>query len=183
MDALKLEEYTVQDIFNLPEGKRAELIDGVIYDMATPSRLHQRISGEIYSKLRDYIKEKGGDCQVYYAPFAVFLNEDDRNYFEPDLVVVCDPKKLTDKGCNGAPDLVVEITSPSTKRRDLGIKMFKYRTAGVREYWVINPDARVINTFHFDSDRMEKDADVFTFDEEMTSEIFQGFSMVLSEEL
>ena len=85
-----------------------------------------------------YTKKKG-ECEVYAAPFAVFLNKDDHNYIEPDISVICDKNKLDDRGCNGSPDWVIEITSPSDPQRDYGIKLFKYRTAGVREYWIINP--------------------------------------------
>ena len=125
--------YTVDDILSLPDGKRAELIDGHWYDMATPLRIHQRIVMLISNALHDFIKNKGGSCEVYPAPFAVFLNNDNKNYLEPDVTVICDPNKLTDIGCEGAPDLVVEVTSPSTEKRDYGVKLFKYRAAGVRE--------------------------------------------------
>ena len=101
----KAETYTLEDIYNLPDGERAELIDGQIYYMApTPSRTHQLISGDLFAAIYNYIKEHKGKCEVYSAPFAVFINKDDFNYVEPDISVVCDPNKLNDKGCNGAPD-------------------------------------------------------------------------------
>lgn len=97
--------YTVEDIYNLPDGERAELIDGQIYYMApTPSFTHQLISTEIAGNIYSYIKQHKGTCKVLAAPFAVFLNKDEYNYVEPDILVVCDPNKLNDKGCNGAPD-------------------------------------------------------------------------------
>ena len=109
----KQETYTIEDIYALPEGQRAELIDGQIYDMAPPNRRHQRISGKLHQAIANYIDSKNGECEVYAAPFAVFLNEDDRNYVEPDISVICDKNKLTDKGCNGAPDWIIEIVSSS----------------------------------------------------------------------
>ncbi len=105
MDALRREKtYTVEDIYALPDGERAELVDGVVYDMSPPSRRHQQILLHLGRKIADYIEGKKGECEVNIAPFAVFLTKDDSNYVEPDISVVCDAGKLTDKGCNGAPE-------------------------------------------------------------------------------
>lgn len=104
--------YTLEDIYSLPDDRRAELIDGQIYYMAPPSRKHQRIAGELYATIREHIRSGNGACEVNIAPFAVFLNEDDINYVEPDISVTCDPGKLNDRGCNGAPDWMIEIVSP-----------------------------------------------------------------------
>ena len=114
--------YTIDDIMSLPDGQCAELVNGRWYDMSAPSRVHQEIVMNISAALHDHIKEKGGSCKVYPAPFAVFLNKDERNYFEPDISVICDRDKLSDRGCEGAPDLVVEVASESTKSRDLFFK-------------------------------------------------------------
>ena len=135
----KSNTYTIDDIYALPEGQRAELIDGQIYDMAPPSPMHQELVMELSATLRDYIKKNGGPCKVYPAPFAVFLNEDDRNYVEPDISVICDSSKVDNRGYQGAPDFIIEIVSPSSQRMDYLTKLFKYRTAGVREYWIIDP--------------------------------------------
>lgn len=96
--------YTIEDIYSLPDGERAELIDGQIYYMAPPGRTHQKISGKLHQAIANYIDSKAGRCEVYAAPFAVFLNEDDMNYVEPDISVICDISKLDEKGCHGAPD-------------------------------------------------------------------------------
>ena len=93
------EDYTIEDIYALPEGTRAELIDGQIYYMAPPTRKHQDIVGALYRKIADYIDSKRGSCKIYVSPFAVFLSENDKNYVEPDISVICDPNKLNDKGC------------------------------------------------------------------------------------
>lgn len=95
--------YTIDDIYALPDGIRAELIDGQLYDMAPPTTDHQRLVAKLSHRILNYIDHNGGNCEVFPAPFAVFLNEDDRNYVEPDISVICDKNKLSDKGCNGAP--------------------------------------------------------------------------------
>lgn len=149
MPLAKERVYTVQDIYDLPDGERAELIDGVMYDMATLSRIHQEISMFLSRCISSYIQDNKGKCKVYAAPFAVFLNEDDYNYLEPDITVVCDPSKLDDKGCNGAPDWVIEIVSSSSRSMDYFKKMFKYRKAGVLEYWIVDHEKDSITVYDF----------------------------------
>ncbi|MBD5510552.1 MAG: Uma2 family endonuclease [Lachnospiraceae bacterium] len=174
MEVLRKEEiYTVDDIYALPEGERAELIDGKIYYMAPPSRVHQDIIFSLSRKIADYIDSKNGGCKVYLAPFAVFLNEDDKNYVEPDISIICDPNKLNDKGCVGAPDWIIEIVSPSSKQTDYYKKLFKYRTAGVREYWVADPDRKIVTVYNFEHDTMEE----YPFGEEVPAGIYEGFSV------
>lgn len=130
MSLPKTEIYTTDYIYALPEGQRAELIDGKIYDMAPPNRKHQRITGNLYRKIRNYIEEHNGSYKVNITPFAVFLNTDDY-------------------GCIGAPDWIIEVVSPSSKRIDYHIKLFKYRTAGVREYWIVDPMRDTIMVYNF----------------------------------
>lgn len=154
------------------------MIDGQIYDMAPPTRIHQEIVSGLHYKIRDFIDSKGGSCRVYPAPFAVFLNKDDRNYVEPDISVVCDRDKLNDKGCNGAPDWIIEIASPETKHIDYGIKPFTYRTAGVREYWIVNPITQIVNVYDLEH---ELKTDQFTFQDEITSCIYSDFAIRLAE--
>ena len=135
-------DYTIDDIYSLPDGQRGELIDGRLYMMSPPGRRHQRITLELATIINNYIKEKDGSCEVDIAPFAVFLEADDKNYAEPDISVICSPDKLTDKGCTGAPDWIIEIVSPGSRRMDYYTKLFKYRTAGVREYWIVDPEKK-----------------------------------------
>ena len=144
--------YTVEDIYDLPDGQRAELIDGNLYNMAPPTRQHQQIILYLARKISDYIDEKKGSCEVDLAPFAVFLNEDNRNYVEPDISVIYDKNKLTDKGCNGAPDWIIEVVSPGSQRMDCMIKLFKYRTAGVKEYWIVDPLKKLVTVYDFVQD-------------------------------
>lgn len=162
--ALK-KNYTLDDIYALPDGQRAELIDGQIYDMAPPARIHQHLVMNLSVLIHNYIKAKNGDCLVYSAPFAVFLNKDDQNYVEPDISVICDKSNLDNRGCNGAPDWIIEIVSPSTQQMDYGIKLFKYRTAGVREYWIINPMTQTVNVFDFEN---EKGTCQYSFDDHIS---------------
>ena len=148
------EYYTMDDIKNLPEGKRAELIDGELYMMAAPGMTHQRILMELAFRIRDYIGKNKGDCEVFPAPFAVFLNADDRIYVEPDISVICDKEKLTDEGCKGAPDWIIEIASPTSRPMDYNKKLFKYRTSGVREYWILDYERNLIMVYDFEHDEM-----------------------------
>lgn len=168
--------YTIEDIYALPDGERAELIDGDIYYMAPPSRKHQRIATELSTTINNYIKSNNGSCEVDVAPFAVFLNEDDRNYVEPDISVICNPNKLNDKGCVGAPDWIIEIVSPSSRRMDYTTKLFKYRTAGVREYWIVDPDKNRVTVYTFGDDDMNE----YVFTDDIPVGIYPGFSINLS---
>ncbi len=163
--------YTIDDIYSLPEGRRAELIDGQIYYMAPPARKHQRIAGEIFAVIREYINTHKDSCEVDIAPFAVFLNEDDANYVEPDISVICDLNKLTDKGCSGAPDWIIEIVSSGSRRMDYFTKLFKYRAAGVREYWIVDPEKNRILVYDFES---ENTGD-YTFSDTVKAGIYEDF--------
>ena len=183
MEHAKVKGYTIDDVMALPDGKRAELIDGEWFDMAAPGSIHQMILMAVAGEFRDHIRSKGGECLVMPAPFAVFLNDDDYNYLEPDVSVICDRDKIDDKGCHGAPDLVVEIISPSTKKRDYGIKLFKYRTAGVREYWIINPETQTVNTYTFPVGDEEETGDQVSFDEAIPCGLFPDLNIILSEQM
>ena len=156
MPLLQREDYTVEDIYALPEGTRAELIDGQIYYMAPLGIRHQNLLFSISRVIADYIDQKGGSCEVDIAPFAVFLNENDKNYVEPDISVICDTSKLNDRGCNGAPDWIIEIVSPASRKMDYFTKLFKYRTAGVREYWIVDPLKNLILIYNFDTSDSEQ---------------------------
>ena len=168
--------YTIDDIYDLPDGERAELIDSQIYYLATPSRTHQRILFSLSRKIANYIDVHGGDCEVFPSPFAVFLNNDDVNYVEPDISVICDSSKLDDKGCHGAPDWIIEIVSPSSKRIDYLIKLFKYRNAGVKEYWIVDAQKNRITVYNFVYDTIEE----YSFEEDIPVGIYEDFSIRIS---
>lgn len=148
------QEYTVQDILELPEGERAELIDGEIFFMASPTTTHQEIAGWIYAEIRNYIKEKNGKCRVFISPFAVFLKNDDKNYVEPDVCVICDREKLDNQGCHGAPDWMVEVVSSSSRRMDYYRKLSAYQEAGVREYWLVDSLKKTIVVYNLEQEEM-----------------------------
>lgn len=174
MDALRKEDiYTIDDIYVLPDGERAELIDGQIYYMAPPSTKHQRLVHFFDREIGNYIQRNHGTCEVFPAPFAVFLNEDDRNYVEPDISVICDPSKLDEKGCHGAPDWIIEIVSPGSKPMDYFTKLFKYRTAGVREYWIVDPGKEQVIVYRFEKETMEE----YSFEEAVPAGIYEGFAI------
>lgn len=166
--------YTIDDIYALPDGQRAELIDGQMYMMAPPIRIHQKLISQFTKVIGNYIDAKHGACEVYPAPFAVFLNEDYLNYVEPDISVICDKGKLNDKGCNGAPDWVIEIVSPSSSRIDYGVKLFKYRSAGVREYWIVNPLKKAVTVFDLEK---EEKSNQYDFDDTISSCIYEDLTI------
>ncbi len=170
--------YTIEDIYALPEGQRAELIDGQIYNMAPPSTIHQRLVFRLSSVIDNYIQQKKGNCEVFISPFAVFLNKDNKNYVEPDVSVVCDKDKIDDRGCNGAPDWIIEITSPSTPHRDYGIKLFKYRTSGVREYWIVNPLTQIVTVYDLEN---EIGTNQYTFNDSIPACIYNDLAIRISD--
>lgn len=174
MDAArKLKSYTMDDIYNLPDGQRAELMDGELYMMAAPGRIHQKVVMELSFRIREYIGRNDGGCEIYPSPFAVFLNADDKTYLEPDISIVCDKSKLTDKGCNGAPDWIIEIVSSASKRMDYYIKLFQYRTAGVREYWITDPDKQRVTVYNFEYDTIEE----YSFSDKVKAGIYEDFEI------
>lgn len=174
MDALKKKDtYTIEDIYTLPDGERAELIDGQIYYMAPPNTKHQMLVMDLSYQVQDYIKKNGGICKVIPAPFAVFLSQNDKNYVEPDISVICDKNKITEKGCVGAPDWIIEVVSPGSRQMDYYKKLFKYRTAGVREYWVVDSDRKMTTIYNFEEDTMNE----YSFNELAPVGIYDGFAI------
>ena len=140
--------------------------------------MHQKLVALFTTALQNYIKSNGGSCEVYPAPFAVFLNQDSYNYVEPDISVICDPSKMNDKGCNGAPDFIIEIVSPSSQRMDYLTKLFKYRTAGVREYWIVNPMTRIVQVYCFGE---PEDSTQYSFDEEISVGIYSDLKICIAD--
>ena len=150
--------YTFADVLTWEGTERAEIIDGEVVMMAPPTSIHQEISMGLSAQLHAYLKEK--KCKVYAAPFAVRLfekngdsPEDVDTVVEPDISVVCDLGKIDKHGCKGAPDMVVEILSPSTQRHDRFTKFRLYQRAGVREYWIVDPDSGVAQSFVLEDGR------------------------------
>lgn len=145
-------EYTLEDYYALPDERRVELIDGVFYDMSSPKIVHQDIASIVHFSIYDYIRKNKGDCKVFEAAVDVQLDCDDKTMVQPDVLVVCDRDKIKDFGIYGAPDFVLEILSPSTSRKDMSLKLYKYENAGVKEYWIINPMKKVLIICNFMED-------------------------------
>ena len=152
---VKKERYTFADVLSWDETERIEIINGEAVMMAPPSRIHQKISGEIFRQLANFLE--GKRCEVYSAPFGVRLFEKDGDrpedvdtVVEPDITVVCDTSRLDQHGCKGAPELVMEILPPSSRRHDMLVKLNLYQRAGVREYWIVNPDDKDVQVFLLD---------------------------------
>lgn len=170
-------EYTIDDYLAFPDDQRIELIDGVIYDMSAPTTPHQLIGGEIYALLREFLLRKKGECVPFVAPVDVQLDKDSRTMVQPDVCVVCDRSKINRARITGAPDFVVEVLSPSTKMKDILIKMSKYQNAGVREYWMVDPDQQNVTKVLFQPPTEEyPDGDIqmetFPFDRPVPVSIF-----------
>ena len=167
-------EYTIEDRNALPEDHPSELIDGVIYNMASPALRHQSISGSIYHQLWNYVDAHDGNCTPFIAPTDVRLDRDERTMVVPDVFVICQPddgRMDNEKYINGAPDLIIEVLSPSTRRKDMFIKLLKYEEAGVREYWVVDPKKEKVIVYIFGE---ESDVSLYGFDSEIPVDIYQG---------
>lgn len=162
---------TLEDYLSLPEDIRVEMIDGVFYDMAAPTLLHQETAGFLYHALRNFISQNGGECVPLIAPTDVQLFCDDKTIVQPDVLVVCDRSKLTPARVVGAPDLVVEVISPNSWYHDFYLKAEKYRQAGVREYWLILPEQKEVIVYDFEKDRYFRR---YTFDEKVPVTIWSG---------
>ena len=164
--------YTEEDYYNLPENVRAELIEGkLIYNQAAPSRLHQTVLGELYTVINNYLKAKGNSCRVYPAPFAVMLSENKETIVEPDISVICDQNKLTDRGCSGAPDWIIEIISPGNPNNDYILKLNLYANAGVREYWIVDSRNESIFVYYLEQESLKPE--VYTFQDKVKAHIYE----------
>lgn len=145
-------EYTVEDYFAIPDEIRVELIDGVIYDMAAPTFDHQKIAGEIHRQIANYIMDNNGKCEAGISPIDVQLDCDDKTMVQPDVLILCKGDKIIKGRVFGAPDFVLEVISPSTKKKDYFKKLEKYENAGVREYWILDPYKKQLVVFFFEGD-------------------------------
>ena len=173
------EHYTYADFCTWDDDERWELIDGVPYAMAPPSRFHQSICINLCGQLWQFLK--GKPCEVYSSPIGVRLNADstDDTVLQPDIVVVCDHSKLDAAGIIGAPDMVVEILSPSTARRDRLDKLLEYQKAGVREYWIVDPETRTLSAHVLENGKYT----IFAYGDEGTApvHVLEGCEIILTE--
>jgi Uma2 family endonuclease len=178
------ELFTYGDYLKWDDDERWELIDGIAYNMTpAPSRFHQKISGDLFLQLGNFFRNTS--CHLYAAPFDVRLPEGDeadeavRTVVQPDISVICDQSKLDDKGCKGSPDMIVEILSPSTARKDMKEKFVRYERAGVREYWIVDPSGKIVTVFKLSSEGLFGRPDVYGKEDRIKISIVDGLEVEL----
>lgn len=186
MLAKETKTYTYNDYLTYDEGERIEIIEGNIYAMSpAPSRIHQKIIMKISNQLENYIKSNNGSCEVYPAPFDVILKNDDeevgnsKNVVQPDISVICDKSKLTDKGCTGSPDMIIEVVSPYNPSNDYIKKTALYEKYGVKEYWIVNPMKRNILIYNL-IDTGYDTPNMYSFDDVVPVSIFKELNIDFS---
>lgn len=168
--AMTLAEYEA-----LPKDIRIEVIDGVVYDMASPSQIHQELLSEILFSIKNYLRTGDKKCKVFPAPFDVKLHDEPLTIVQPDILVVCDKNKLDGKRTNGAPDWVIEIVSPSSTNHDYLRKLSLYSSAGVREYWIVNPMEQNITVYDLDNEHLI--FRTYTFRDEVPVSLYGDFAI------
>ena len=173
-------QFTLEDYETLPDDVRAELIDGVLYEMNAPTFSHQKLILEIAIMLKNYIVKNKGKCEVICAPFDVQLDCDDKTMVEPDVMIVCEKDKITNRCLVGAPDFIVEILSPSTIKKDMTIKLSKYMNAGVREYWIVDLKHKRVIVYNWEQEEI---LSIYGFDGKVPVGIFDGKCEVNFEEI
>lgn len=172
-NTITLEQYEM-----LPENTRAEVFDGVLYNMSSPSQTHQTLLTELLVLIRSYIKAKNGKCTVFPAPFDVKLNDSPLTLVQPDIMIVCDKNKLDGKRCNGAPDFIIEIVSPENPADDYIKKLYYYKTYGVREYWIVDPQRKSVTVYSFEKNVLSVP---YTFDSVIKVGIYDDLYINFSE--
>ena len=163
--------YTIEDYRDLPDDLRVELIDGYFYDMAAPTTFHQLMAAEVHRQIANHILDRDGACTPFISPVDVQLDSDEKTMIQPDVVIVCDPSKIVRRNIIGAPDFVLEVVSPGTKRRDYIVKLAKYEQAKVREYWIVDSYTKKVLVYF-----LERGGEVaiYPIDAEIPVHIFGG---------
>ena len=173
------ETITLEQYEALPEERRAEVFDGILYDMASPSQIHQSVSMQLSTVINNYILRRKGSCSIFSAPFDVKLSDKPLTIVQPDIMVICDKNKLDGKRCNGAPDFIIEIVSPGNPSDDYIRKAFYYKSYGVREYWIVDPKRRMVTLNYFEEDLINV---AYSFDSTIKVGIYDdlliGFSAI-----
>ena len=163
--------FTVDDYRALPYDQIVELIDGYFYDMAAPNTFHQLIAGELYRQIANYIVEQDGACTPFISPVDVQLDNDEKTMLQPDIAIVCNPGQIVRRNIMGAPDFVLEVISPGSRRKDYIIKLHKYEDAGVREYWLVDPNQKVVLVYFFEDEACPI---IYPIDADIPVHIFDG---------
>lgn len=166
------ELFTYADYLTWPEDESRELIEGIPFDMSpAPSPIHQEISMNLSYEILRHLKKKKGTCKVYAAPFDVRLpekgqtDENTISVVQPDISIICDPKKIDDKGCKGAPDFIIEIVSPGTAKKDMKYKLQLYEKHGVPEYWIVLPAEQTVQVYKLNENKIYSRAEIYFKDD------------------
>lgn len=180
-------EYTYKDYLKFPDDKRVEIIEGRIYDMSpSPSRIHQKVLIELAIMIGNFIKASQKPCEVYVAPFdVVFIEEgqepeESKNIVQPDISIICDKAKLTERGCMRSPDLIIEVVSPNNSSHDYIRKLHLYNRFKVKEYWIVNPQTRDILVYRLNVEGEYSHPDYYTFSNKVKMGIFEDFEIDFS---
>lgn len=170
--------FTTADRDALPDDRRTELIDGILYDMAAPSLIHQLLVKQLARQIDDCIAAHETDCELFFSPADVIIDRDIYTAVQPDIFIICDRKQLTEKNVQGAPAFVLEVVSPSSRRLDFSVKQAKYFASGVKEYWIVDSDKRRITVLNFMAMRGEtedgNETEVYSFDDTIPVIISEG---------
>lgn len=182
--AYNIKKYTYQDLLEIEDNKRYELIDGVIYEMSSPTTIHQEIVGELYVQFYNYLK--GKKCKVFVSPLDVCLSgvkdtNKEYNVVEPDLIVVCDEKKITDKCIIGAPDIAIEVVSKYSRKHDTFIKFNLYQKYGVKEYWIIDTEAETISQYILNEKNIYTLQKIYEVTEDVKVNVLENCTISLKE--
>ena len=164
-------DYTLDDYYALPDDQRVELIDGVFYDMSAPSTIHQIISLNMSIQIKKFIDKNKGNCMVFIAPCDVQLDMDDKTMVQPDVMIICQKDKIVKKNIFGCPDFIVEVLSSTTRKKDMFLKLTKYENAGVKEYWMVDPDKLKIIVYDFAHDF---DVSIYGFEDKVPVGLYDG---------
>ena len=172
-EIITLEQYEA-----LPEDRRFEVFEGVVYDMASPSQIHQSISMQLSTVINNYILRKKGPCSIFSAPFDVKLSDKPLTIVQPDIMVICDKNKLDGKRCNGAPDFIIEIVSPGNQSDDYIRKLYYYKNYGVREYWIVDPHRKTVTVNYFEGNMLNMQ---YSFDSTINVNIYDDLLINFSD--
>ena len=179
--------YTYKDYLTFPNDERIEIVEGELYNMSPePARIHQKLISNISYELQHYIKSNNGECEVYVAPFDVILKTDDeeainsKSVVQPDISVICDKNKLTDSGCTGSPDMIIEIVSPSNSSHDYITKLNLYQKYKVKEYWIIDPRVKKIYVYKLGENEFYDMVNSYTFQDKVKVNIYDDLEIDFS---
>lgn len=179
--------YTYKDYLTFTDDERIEIIEGEIFNMSpAPARIHQKLISNISYELQHYIKSNNGECEVYVAPFDVILKNDNeetinsKSVVQPDISVICDKNKLTDSGCTGSPDMIIEIVSPSNSSHDYITKLNLYQKYKIKEYWIIDPRVKKIYVYKLEENEFYDMVNSYTFQDKVKVNIYNDLEIDFS---